>query len=120
MSQSPTIDFTDLETTLSENIKNIFQIQLGHRLNEIHCNFLENKLVIIIKEALTKPELLLIKNGHIAIAKEVRNSIEEILQPQLKKLIEEITELEVTEILFATHLDENCVSLITLFADSHS
>ncbi|MEM7714704.1 MAG: Na-translocating system protein MpsC family protein [Cyanobacteria bacterium P01_A01_bin.68] len=120
MYQPHTASFTNLEQTLSERIKFIFHQQLGHQFQEIHCNLLENQLVIVIKQALTKPELLLIKNGHESIAKEVRNSIEEILRPQLKKIIEEITEKETTEILFSTHLDSNCLSLIALFVDSNS
>lgn len=118
MYQPDTVSLTNLEQTLSERIKLIFRQQLGHQLQEICFNLLENQLVIVIKQALTKPELLLIKNGHEAIAKEVRNSIEEILRPQLKKVIEEVTEKEITEILFSTHLDSNCLSLIALFVDS--
>ncbi len=120
MRQTSTITSNHVEKSLSQQIKSIFHKQLGHRIDEIHCNFLDNKLVIVIQEALTKPELLLIKNGHETIAKEVRSSIEEILRPQLKNLIEEVTEIEITQILFASHLDANCVSLIALFVDGDS
>ncbi|MEM6403235.1 MAG: Na-translocating system protein MpsC family protein [Cyanobacteria bacterium P01_D01_bin.116] len=120
MCQPHTVNFANLEQTLSERIKFIFYQQLGHQLQEIQCNLLENKLIIVIKQALTKPELLLIKNGREAIAKEVRNSIEEILRPKLKNIIEEVTENEITEIFFSTHLDSNYLSLIALFVDSNN
>ena len=120
MYKSPIIKSNDVEKTLSERIRTVFYQQLGHQLDEINCNFLENKLIIVIKEALTQPELLLIQNGHKTIAKNVRNSIEEILRPQLKQLIEKVTETEVKEILFSTYLDINYVSLIALFVDNDS
>lgn len=120
MCKTPIIKSNDVEQTLSERIKSIFYQQLGHKLDEINCNFLDNKLIIVIKEALTQPELLLIKNGHKTIAQNVRNSIEEILRPQLKKIIEEVTDTEITEILFSTYLDVNYVSLIALFVDNGS
>lgn len=120
MCEPPTIESNSLEQTLSEEIKYIFSQQLGHQLDEVNCNFLENKLIIVIKQALTKPELLLIQNGHKTIAKNVRNSIEEILRPQLKKMIEKVTDTEIKEILFSTYLDVNYISLIALFVDNES
>ena len=120
MSQPPAVTAVNLEQNLSERINFIFHQQLGHKVDEIQCNLLEHKLVIVVKQALTKPELLLLNNGHEAIAKDIRNSIEEILQPQIKSLIEEIIETQVSELLFATHLDADCLSIIALLLDNKS
>ncbi len=117
MCQSST-NINVLEQALSERIKGLFHQQLGHKIDEIICNFFDNQLAIVIKNALTKAELLLLQHGHDAIAKKFRHSIEEIIQPELRKLIEEVTEVGITEMLFATHLNANCVSLIVLFGDS--
>ncbi|MDJ0735681.1 MAG: DUF2294 domain-containing protein [Nostocaceae cyanobacterium] len=119
MCQSST-NITLLEQVLSKQIKSLFYQQLGHQIDEINCNFFDSKLAIVIKNALTKAELLLIQHGHEEIAKKFRNSIEEIIQPELRNLIEEVTGVEITQMLFATHLDANCVSLIVLFDDNYN
>ncbi|NJS16741.1 MAG: DUF2294 family protein, partial [Nostocaceae cyanobacterium CSU_2_110] len=91
--------------------------QLGHQPKDVYCRFLDDKLTIIIEDAVTKPEQLLMAAGHQDVVKKARGRIEEILQPQLQKIIEEVTNSQVKDILFATHLDTNYVSIIALFAD---
>lgn len=104
-----------LEPILAEKIQSLFFNQLGHRPEDVCCNFLDSKLTIIIKNAVTKPEQLLMAAGYQEVVKKARGSIEEILQPQLKQIIEEVSNSQVTNMLFATHLDTNYVSIIALF-----
>ncbi len=107
------------EAILSERIQSLFVNQLGHKPEDVCCNFLENKLTIVIRNAVTKPEQLLIAAGYEEVVRKARGRIEEILQPQFKEIIEEVTNSQVTNMLFATHLDSNYVSIIALFADNY-
>ena len=109
----------NIEHILAERIQSLFIDQLGHQPEDIYCRFLDNKLTIVIENAITKPEKLLIAAGYQDIVKKARGSIEEILQPEFKKIIEEISNSQVSNILFATHLDTNYVSIIALFADNY-
>ena len=110
----------NLEKILAERIRSLFIEQLGHQPKDVYCRFLDNKLTIVIENAITKPEKLLIASGYEDIVKEARGSIEKILQPQFKQIIEEITSTEVNNILFATHLDTEYVSIIALFAQNYN
>ena len=109
----------NIEHILAERIQSLFIDQLGHQPEDIYCRFLDNKLTIVIENAITKPEKLLIAAGYQDIVKKARGSIEEILQPEFKKIIEEISDSQVSNMLFATHLDTNYVSIIALFADNY-
>ncbi|MEM7553462.1 MAG: Na-translocating system protein MpsC family protein [Cyanobacteria bacterium P01_A01_bin.84] len=103
------------EEILSQNLQSLFLNQLSHEPEEINCDFFTDRLVITIKNVLTKPEQLLICHGYTETAKKIRNSIEEILKPQLKIIIEEFVDVQTTQILFATYLDSNYMSLIVFF-----
>lgn len=109
----------NLEQILVERIQYLFINQLGHQPEDVYCRFLDNKLTIVIENAITKPEKLLMAAGYQDIVKKARNSIEQILQPEFKQIIEEVTDSQVSNILFATHLDTNYVSVIALFVDKY-
>ncbi|MEO1430987.1 MAG: Na-translocating system protein MpsC family protein [Cyanobacteria bacterium J06632_19] len=113
-------NFNDLEKNLAERIQSLFINQLGHKPKDIYCRLLDRKLTIVIENAITKPEKLLISAGYKEIVEKVRNSIEKILQPQFKQIIEEVTTDKISNILFATHLDTNYVSVIALFAEKYA
>lgn len=111
---------SNLEQILVERIRSLFVNQLGHQPEDVYCRFLDNKLTIVIENAITKPEKLLMAAGYQEIVKKARSSIEKILQPEFKQIIEEVTNSQVSNILFATHLDTNYVSIIALFADRYN
>ncbi len=104
---------------LVERIQSLFINKLGHQPLDIYCRFLDNKLTIVIENAITKPEILLMAAGYQEIVEKARSSIEKILRPEFKQIIEEVTNSQVSNILFATHLDTNYVSIIALFADNY-
>ena len=104
----------NIEQAISQNIYSLFWNQLKHEPGEIRCKIYDNQLTVTIKNALTKPEQLLIFNGYVEVAKEVRESIEQILRPQLKKIVEEVIDTKISELLFATHPESDYISLIAL------
>ncbi len=109
----------NLEQVLVERILSLYINKLGHQPEDIYCRLLDNKLTIVIENAITKPEKLLIAAGYHEIVEKARSSIEKILRPEFQKIIEEVTNSQVSNILFATHLDTNYVSIIALFVDKY-
>lgn len=103
-----------IENVIFQEIQSLFWHQLRHNPAHISCKLYDSKLVVVIKDALTKPEQLLISNGYEEIAQRIRHSIEEILQPQLKNIIETVTDTKVNNLLLATHIDSNYISIIAL------
>ncbi|MBV6624274.1 MAG: DUF2294 family protein [Rivularia sp. (in: Bacteria)] len=111
--------FDNLERILAERIQSLFINQLGHQPKDVYCRLLDKKLTIVVENAITKPEKLLMAAGYEEIVHKARNSIEKILQPELKKIIEEVITFKISNILFATHLDTGYVSIIALLADKY-
>lgn len=110
----------NVDQILVERIQSLFLDKLGHQPEDVYCRFLDNKLTIVIENAITKPEKLLMAAGYEEIVKKARGSIEKILQPEFKQIIEEVTNSDVSNILFATHLDTNYVSIIALFTENYN
>ncbi|MGB6295457.1 MAG: Na-translocating system protein MpsC family protein [Rivularia sp. (in: cyanobacteria)] len=110
----------NVDQILVERIQSLFLDKLGHQPEDVYCRFLDNKLTIVIENAITKPEKLLMAAGYEEIVKKARGSIEKILRPEFKQIIEEVTNSDVSNILFATHLDTNYVSIIALFTENYN
>lgn len=108
----------NIEQVISQSIRSLFWSQLKHEPSEIRCKLCDNQLTITVKNGLTKPEQLLMLNGYVEVAKEVRDSIEQILHPQIKIIIEEAIDTNISELLFATHPESNYISLIALMTAS--
>ena len=73
-----------LEQILSQRVQALFEERLGHQPEDVYCRFLDNKLTVIIRNAVTKPEQLLMAAGYEEVVRKARNSIEEILRPYFK------------------------------------
>ena len=100
--QLPT--FGQLERQLSQKIHRLYREELEHSPKKISCKFFSNKLAIVVEDALTRVEKSMLDlNGDRKIAKKMNSAINDILQPKLKTLIEEILSVEVENIL----LDSN-------------
>lgn len=109
----------NLEQALVTRIQALLLNQLGQTTEEINCHLYDTKLTIVIKNALTKPEQLLISGGYKDLVMSVRSSIEDVIRPKFKSLIEEVFKIKVVNLLFATHLEINSISVIALL-DSES
>lgn len=106
-----------LERTLSQRIQALYRAELGHKPGHIQCHITEEKITILLEDAITKPELLLAENGHEDLAKQVRSEIDELLQTQLKSLIEEIVKTPVIDLLSNAKLETGRTGTIAVLAN---
>ena len=96
--------FGQLERQLSQKMHKLYREELEHSPKKITCKFFSNNLAIVIEDALTRVEKSLLDvNGDREIVEKMNSAINDILQPKLKVLIEEILSVEVENIL----LDSN-------------
>lgn len=110
-----------LETTLADQIQQLYEIQLGHPPQKVTCQVFEDKLAILLEDALTQPERMLLAQGQTVLVRQVRDCINEILQPRIKALITEAVGVAVSDLLIATQLDTGFVSIMAILTeDSHS
>ncbi|MBD1844379.1 DUF2294 domain-containing protein [Cyanobacteria bacterium FACHB-63] len=88
-----------LERTLSQRIQAFYRTQLGHQPSRVSCHIADGKVIIVLEDAITKPEKLLLETGQEELAEKVHNDLDKALHPQLTALIEEVVEVKVIDIL---------------------
>lgn len=111
----PTIG--QLERELNQKISALYRSQLNHQPNQVSCQLSGNTLTIVIENAITQPEQLLNSNGDNQLVEQVRERIDEIIRPQLQKLIEAILQVEVVDVLSDVTLDTGRGGLIIMLSD---
>lgn len=105
-----------LEHSLSQCIKELYLNHLGHQPNKVSCQLVNETLTIIVEDSITLPEQLLNKSGHIDLAKQVRSSIQKIVDVHLKQAIEEVLAAPVVEIFSNSALDTGRTSVVAVLA----
>ena len=105
-----------LERTLSQRIQALYRDQLGHQPSQVSCQILDTKIVIILENAVTQPEQLLVNSGQQELAEQVRSDLDAAIQPQLKELIEEVVGVPVIDLLSDAKLDTGRTGTIAILA----
>lgn len=103
-----------LERNLSQRILALYRSQLGHQPTQVSCTLVDEKLIIVLENALTPPEQLLVQNGQESLAQQVRSELEMVIQSQLKELIEKVLEVPVTDILNDSTLETGRTGTIAI------
>lgn len=109
-----------LEQTLARQVEQFYRSQLGHQPDQVTCCFLRGKeLVVTVENALTQPEQLLIASGYWELAGEVRISLNQILKPRIKAMIEKVTQETVIDLLSDIQPATRRNSLIAILKVNH-
>jgi uncharacterized protein YbcI len=106
-----------LERTLSQRIQAFYRSQLGHRIGSVDCQIFEQKIVIVLENAVTQPEQLLANDGKEELVEEVHSSLKAAIQPQLKDLIETVVGVSVVDLLSDTTLKTERTGMIAVLAE---
>ena len=106
-----------LERTLSQRIQALYRNQLEHQPSRVTCQLFDEKLAIILEDSITQPEQLLVNNGQTELAEKVRAELDDVLQPQLKELIEEIVGVSVGDILSNAKLETGRTATVVILAN---
>jgi uncharacterized protein YbcI len=104
-----------LEKILSPKIRSIYKKQLEHQLSAISYRLFDRTLVVILEGTLTPPEQLLKQSDRQQLAKQVRQAIDRIIQPQIKTTIEEVMNVKVIDFLSDTTIDTSRTGAIAIF-----
>ena len=109
------IKYPKIESILLRKIREIYQDKLDIELDNISYKLFDRTLVITIEGIITSPEKLLQQNDRRDLARQVRKSIDGIIQPQIQKIIEEVLEVKVIDFLSDTTIDNNLTGAIAIF-----
>ena len=107
-----------LERELSQTIQAFYRHSLGHRPSKVTCQLFDAKLAVIIEDSITNAEQILVEKGKNDLAEKVRSNLDIAIQPELKQLIEEITEVEVVDILSDATLDTGRTGMIIVLSET--
>lgn len=94
-----------VERTLSQRIQALYRNQLGHQPSQVTCQIFEEKIAIVLENAVTQPEQLLVNSGQQELAEKVRSDLDAAIQPQLKEIIEEVVGVPVIDLLSDAKLE---------------
>jgi uncharacterized protein YbcI len=103
-----------LERSLAQGIQALYRSVLGHQTSQALCNLLDNKLIIVIENAITQPEKLLFQNGQQDLASQVRSQLESVLEMALKELITEVLGVAVIDLLSDATLETGRTGTIAI------
>lgn len=106
-----------LERRISQDIQGLYRNHLGHNPSKVSCQLFDAKLAIIIEDSITSAEQLLIEEGKNDLAEKVRSNLDNAIQPELKKLIEETAGITVVDILSDATLNTGRTGIIAVLSD---
>lgn len=107
-----------LERKLSQEIQAFYRNHLGHQPSKVTCQLFDSKLAIIIEDSITKAEKILLEEGKNELAKEVRSNLDDAMQPELKKIIEQIINVSVLDTLSDATLDTKRTGIIAVLSQT--
>jgi uncharacterized protein YbcI len=107
-----------LERKLSQEIQAFYRQHLGHLPSKVTCQLFGAKLAIIIENSITSAEKVLMDEGKSDLAQKVRSNLDVAIQPELKQLIEKITEVEVLDILSDATLATERTGIIVVLSQT--
>ncbi len=104
-----------MESILSQKIKDIYQEQLDHQLDNISYKLFDSTLIIMLEGSITSAEKLLNENDRSHLAEQVRAAIDRVIQPQIQSVIEEVLNVKIVDFLSDTTIDNDITGAIAIF-----
>ena len=109
------IKINKIEPLLFRKIKDIYRDRLEHQLDNISCRLFDRTLIIMLEGIITSPEKLLKNSARLDLANQVRESIDSVIHPQIKNIIEEVLDVKVVDFLSDTTIDNDLTAAIAIF-----
>lgn len=109
-----------LERTLSQRIQALYRQELGQQPSKVTCQLFDEKLAIVLENSITPAEQLLVQEGKGELVEKIRSGLDEVTKPLLKKLIEEVLEVKVNDLLSDSTLETGRTGVIAVLEDTPS
>lgn len=107
-----------LERIITQSFREFYRQRLGCNLQKASCTLFCNYLVIVAEEGITPIEKTIKELGQIETLLEIRQSINRVLKPQLKEIIQEIVVVEINDIICHLNFDSGRLMAIAVFNES--
>jgi uncharacterized protein YbcI len=106
-----------LERKLAQSIQAFYRNHLELNPAKVTCQFFDSKLAIIVEDSITSAEKILVDGGKADLAEKVRANLDDAIRPQLQQLIEEITKVDVLDVLSDATLDTGRTGIIVILSN---
>jgi len=106
------------ERELSQKIQALYKKHLGHQPSKVSCQLFSSKLVVVLEDSVTQPEKLLLDGGQMELAEQVRDDLNEAMQPQIKELVESILGVTVLDLLSDAAIETGRTGIIAVLSDA--
>ncbi|MCL1465497.1 DUF2294 domain-containing protein [Argonema galeatum] len=103
-----------LEQVFSQRIQDLYRNQVGHQPDKVTCQLFDNKLAIVLENAISRPVQLLAKNDRSNLAQQVRSNVDAAIKPQLVEVIEEVIGVSVVDLLIDTTIETGRTGIIAV------
>ena len=107
-----------LEREISQGISSLYNTQLGLRPSKVICHCFDKEIVITLEDSVTLVEQALVDGNYKKLADEVRVTLNKIIKPQIKDLIEEIIDRNVIDVISNSSLATNRTGIIAILEQS--
>lgn len=118
-----TITRGQAQRILSQKIQKLYKNQIGHSPEKVTCQIIDNKVMVIAENSLTKVERLLIageedelKNIQID-AEQVRSNLDAAIKPALIDIFQETLSATVVDILSDTTLETSRTAIVAILSN---
>jgi uncharacterized protein YbcI len=116
MSKKKLLTRGQLERSISQRIQTLYCEQLGHRPDRVTCDIVDDRIHVIMENAITQAEQLLSNTGKEELIEQVRLELEQAIEPMLKELIEEVVGIKVVDLLSDTTLETGRSGMIVVLS----
>ena len=96
-----------LERSIAHSFAKFYSQRLGCATPQVICTIFANYVIIVADKATTPVEKLIKEIGQINTLLEIRQKIDKILQPHLKKLIQEEIAVEIEDFICQLNLESD-------------
>lgn len=107
-----------LEEMLSDRIQDVYRTQLGYAPKQVSCRLFDNKLAIVLDDAISRPVQILVENNHGNLAQQAKLNIDAAIKPQLVQVIEEVVGINVIDWLSDTTIETGRTGTIAVLANA--
>ncbi len=94
-----------LELKLSQQIQALHSLLFGQEPTKITCQLIDNIFVVVLEGSNTSPEQFLVDRGQLELARQVRQQLDAIFHPELKRIVAEQFQQPVLEMLGASRVE---------------
>ncbi|HZG40867.1 MAG TPA: DUF2294 domain-containing protein [Nodosilinea sp.] len=106
-----------LQRRLTQRFQRLYRDKLNHTPGKITCQIIDEKVLLVIEDSVTKPEQLLVNEGQTELAEQVREDLSSALRPQIIELVETVLSRQVLDILTDATLATGRTSVVIILSE---